>query len=772
MKLMLKTRSQRGITSIVVVFILVVLLSLVGISFTKVMNRSLQSSSASEQASAASYAAQSGINDAISYIAKSLQANPNADVSSTQCGKLIGSGGPLEAAAKQSPDGNTPYTCVLVDPNPTSLFYQNLAPYKSQVIKITTNTPLTSLLFSWQASDRTRNQFVPPSKGTVLYDEKTWSDSNYAPLLRVTLYPIPASGDLTNVQANSKTFFLYPQTGSGSNSLAYGSSSGLAPVNCSSKNLGTFSGTADYDCNLVITNLASAGAAYFYARLTPFYAQSVIKVKGNDGSNQTVQFKNVQSVIDVTAKSGSAVKRLQARMDSSSSGSGTDLNISSGSDNLPEFALQTASTLCKRLLIPPATTNPATIDPGSVLNCGFSLSGPSPVPACKDTKDNDGDGKIDMADPGCSNPDDNDETDPPAGGGGGGGDNNAPQGGSGDVVCWANFANGWGNCTNSQFGGVPITVNGCKAMADQNGHNLGFVVDPNCPGAGSVTAADVINALAKQKDSLASYCTSTPGSTNFNTNPSVTGVTCFSSTDPNQNFSCANGYEGNPVAPDYLIDAGGCTRIQVVQPPPSKPSPTGGEDTCDAVCRAAKNPPPAPTPPTVRTPTCGNVGMLGTWPNCYDPTPTPTPTPKPKPKPSGGGCFVAGTMVLTPDGQKAIEKIKIGDYVLVWDFNLGRKVPSRVTETFKYEDKATLELISSKGQKVTTTSVHRFWTGNEWLAAGNFMPGWTHIIDSQGNPQEVASVKNGPKADVYNLHVAHPDHNYYAGGFLVHNVKN
>src|SRR3989344_7985383 len=142
MKLMLKTRSQRGITSIVVVFILVVLLSLVGISFTKVMNRSLQSSSASEQASAASYAAQSGINDAISYIAKSLQANPSADVTSTQCGQLIGSGGPLAEAAKLSPDGNTAYTCVLVDPNPTSLFYQNLAPYKSQVIKITTNTPL------------------------------------------------------------------------------------------------------------------------------------------------------------------------------------------------------------------------------------------------------------------------------------------------------------------------------------------------------------------------------------------------------------------------------------------------------------------------------------------------------------------------------------------------------------------------------------------------------------------------------------------------------
>ena len=488
---MFKKPSQQGITSIVVVFVLVVLLTLVGIGFTKVMNRSLQSSSASQQASAASYAAQSGINDAISYIAKSLQANPGADVSSTQCGTLIDPGGPLEAAAKLSPDGSTAYTCILVDPNPSSLFYQNLAPNKSQVIKITTATPLTSLLLSWQASDRTRNQFVPAAKGTVLYDEKTWSDANYAPLLRVTLYPIPASGDLTNVQANTKTFFLYPQSG-GSNSLAFTSPSGLTPVDCSSKSLGSFSGTADYDCNLVISNLASANASYFYARLTPFYAQSVLKVKANDASNQTVQFKNVQSVIDVTAKSGSAVKRLQARMDSSSSGSATDLNISSGSDNAPEFALQTASTLCKRLLIPPATSSPATIDPGSVLNCGLSLTDATPPaapqPACSDSKDNDGDGKIDMADTGCSNPDDNDETDLVPGGGGSGDSQPTGRGGLSPVKCTI-YSTGQnpdgsyyinGDCTNSSDGGHQrVLDNGCIILESWNYEEAGS--DLWCP---------------------------------------------------------------------------------------------------------------------------------------------------------------------------------------------------------------------------------------------------------------------------------------------------
>ncbi len=376
MKLMLKgllrVRNQRGLTSVVVVFILVTLLTLIGIGFTKVMNRSLQSSAASQQASAANYAAQSGVNDVLSY----LKTQPAT--SATKCDDLIKTGAPLASAAKISSDGSTAYTCVLVDPGPTSLFYQNLAPYKSQIVKISTSAPLSSLLFSWQSPSRQHNQFVPAASNQTLYDEKTWSDKNYAPLLRLTLYPIPASGDLSNVQASSKTFFLYPQA-SGSNTVAYSAGGDIAQVNCSSKNLGGFSGTADYDCNLVINNLP--GAAYYYARFAPYYDQAVVKIKGNDSSGQPVKFTNVQSVVDLTAKSGGATKRLQARIDTSAASGGTDLNISPGSDNAPEFALGTPNTVCKRLLVPPRGSAPVTTDAGSAANCpGFnSTNGPPTV---------------------------------------------------------------------------------------------------------------------------------------------------------------------------------------------------------------------------------------------------------------------------------------------------------------------------------------------------------------------------------------------------------
>ncbi|MDO8591962.1 MAG: hypothetical protein Q7R60_03520 [bacterium] len=349
--------NQEGITSIVVVFVLVTLLTLISIGFTKIMNRSLQSSSASQQATAANYAAESGVNDVLSY----LKTQPLT--ATTKCDDLIKTGAPLASAANLSGDGSTAYSCVLVDPNPTSLFYKDLDPYKSQIVKITTSAPLTSLLFSWQSPNRQHYKSTPAGASQTLYDEKTWSDKNYAPLLGVTLYPIPVGGNLSGVQAASKTFFLYPQIG-GSNTLGYNGSGDTSAVNCSSKNIGSFSGSADFDCNLVINNLPNT--SYFYARFAPYYDQAIVKIKGNDASGQPVKFKNVQSVVDVTAKSGGATKRLQARVDTSTTGS-------SGSDSVPEFALGSADTICKRLRVQGSLVFP---DPSVATACPQIIIGP------------------------------------------------------------------------------------------------------------------------------------------------------------------------------------------------------------------------------------------------------------------------------------------------------------------------------------------------------------------------------------------------------------
>jgi pretoxin HINT domain-containing protein len=136
----------------------------------------------------------------------------------------------------------------------------------------------------------------------------------------------------------------------------------------------------------------------------------------------------------------------------------------------------------------------------------------------------------------------------------------------------------------------------------------------------------------------------------------------------------------------------------------------------------------------------------------------------------GGACFIAGSKVLTPEGEKAIEEIKLGDMVQTWDMDRHQMVPTQVTDTLAHHDRATLEVVT-EGGSLTTTPEHPFWTGNEWLPAGKLKAGESTIQDSSGQQTKVTEVKDGPKANVYNLHVTAPAHNYFVEGLLVHNMK-
>ncbi len=138
---------------------------------------------------------------------------------------------------------------------------------------------------------------------------------------------------------------------------------------------------------------------------------------------------------------------------------------------------------------------------------------------------------------------------------------------------------------------------------------------------------------------------------------------------------------------------------------------------------------------------------------------------------SGGTCFIAGSKVLTPDGERAIEEIKLGDYVQTWDMDKQQMVPSQVTDTLGHHDRQTLSIETEGGSSITTTDEHPFWTGSEWLAASKLAAGQSTVFDSSGQQRKVTKVTNGPKANVYNFHVTAPAHNYFVEGLLVHNVK-
>ncbi len=131
-------------------------------------------------------------------------------------------------------------------------------------------------------------------------------------------------------------------------------------------------------------------------------------------------------------------------------------------------------------------------------------------------------------------------------------------------------------------------------------------------------------------------------------------------------------------------------------------------------------------------------------------------------------CFLAGTEILMADGSaKAIEQIQIGDRVLSYNETTGETVSSFVSQLFQTE--ATKEYFNIN-DRVRVTGNHPFYTNGEWKEIEGFSIGDTifdvHLDAVTIKKQEKITLTES--VPVYNIEVD-THHNYFAGGYLVHN---
>lgn len=141
----------------------------------------------------------------------------------------------------------------------------------------------------------------------------------------------------------------------------------------------------------------------------------------------------------------------------------------------------------------------------------------------------------------------------------------------------------------------------------------------------------------------------------------------------------------------------------------------------------------------------------------------------------GKCCFVAGTQVLSKDGFKSIEAIKIGDLVWASDPETGEKGWKDVTEFFVKTDREIYQIVvETKNQTITigTTDDHPFWVDGEgWKTTIELKPG-DQLVTKSGDKRTVKSVGNTHKIQkTYNFTVA-DYHTYYVTEqmLLVHNA--
>ena len=134
-------------------------------------------------------------------------------------------------------------------------------------------------------------------------------------------------------------------------------------------------------------------------------------------------------------------------------------------------------------------------------------------------------------------------------------------------------------------------------------------------------------------------------------------------------------------------------------------------------------------------------------------------------------CFKAGTMVHTPAGLRAIEALRAGEEVCVWDFDANRSERRpilRVVRSFARH----VQQVRVGGESIPATRLHRFWnlSDGSWAQARRLFCG-DRLLRRDGQAIRVDSVAAVADAcETFNLEIS-GIHNYFVGetGVLVHN---
>lgn len=322
-------KEQKGIASIYITLFLIVIISLIVIGFARITRREQRQSADRQLSTQAFYAAETGISDAI----KVIEANKTNSNSKPACDNTGASQTFLDAnltgEITSTAGGTVAYTCLLVNPLPASLIYDNINTDNATTIHIKAqSSSISQIKFNWQATGGGTSFGSCPSSTSF---PASWPGSGCdAGVLRVDLVPV-AGGSLsyTGLRDATYTAYFYPQT-SGTNTTAYnlGESGKVVLGNCGGDG-----------CTAIINGLS---AGEYYVRARSIYKPNKLTVTAqNSGDlNTDLTLTDGQLVIDATGKAGDILRRISVRYNPNNS-----LGL-----GVPSFAIASRDSICKRLV--------------------------------------------------------------------------------------------------------------------------------------------------------------------------------------------------------------------------------------------------------------------------------------------------------------------------------------------------------------------------------------------------------------------------------------
>ncbi|MDI6603059.1 MAG: polymorphic toxin-type HINT domain-containing protein, partial [Patescibacteria group bacterium] len=133
----------------------------------------------------------------------------------------------------------------------------------------------------------------------------------------------------------------------------------------------------------------------------------------------------------------------------------------------------------------------------------------------------------------------------------------------------------------------------------------------------------------------------------------------------------------------------------------------------------------------------------------------------------GGGCFAAGTMIWTPQAERPIEELRVGDEILT---RKSESSPEIVKTQIKQIGSYLVDGYLVINGNLRLTPNHKLFVNGFWKRAGEIKIG-DRFIAKNGVAAEVISVEFVPEWGlVYNIELENY-HTYFADGVYVHNEE-
>lgn len=374
-----RQRNEYGAVSLFIVVFAALLITVVTVSFIRIMVREQQQATAVDLSQSAYDSAQAGVEDAKRAILRYKTICASGDsrsqdcidaktiIGSSECNKSLENIVTItdsevkvqQTSGTQSIDLDQAYTCVKIVLD-TDNYVGRLDQDSTKLIPLFGVSDFDSIRIDWFSANDLQNGAIDVdvpsfSSGTPLLLQENWVSSltpNRPPVMRAQLIQFGSSGFVLSDfdggkndpnTSNTSTLFLYPSSivasiNSFSDDVRMTPPSSPVPVHCNST-----LGAGGYSCSttIVLPNPIDGGGRTAYLNLNSLYKGSSYQVTLLSGSS-VVKFNAVQPIVDSTGRANDLFRRVESR-------------IETASGAYPEAGVSVTGSFCKNFSV---TDNP------------------------------------------------------------------------------------------------------------------------------------------------------------------------------------------------------------------------------------------------------------------------------------------------------------------------------------------------------------------------------------------------------------------------------